>query len=198
MVETPDTDRADVTANDSSGETRASLVKAWFVRDVLPLEAVLIQFLSRGSRSKADVEDLRQDIYMRICASAYNEIPNPTRPLLFTVARNLLIDRVRHEQIVPIEAVENLDVLNIAIDAPSADRVVIAREELRELQDALAVLPEQMRTAFTMHKIDGLSVREIADRAGVTERTIERRLSEGLRILAEAVLRKPSDPRRAS
>lgn len=42
MVETPSTDRGDVTANDSSGETRVAEVKAWFVREVLPLEAVLI------------------------------------------------------------------------------------------------------------------------------------------------------------
>ena len=111
MVETPNTDRRDVTANDSSGAERALEVEAWFVREVLPLEAVLIQFLNRSGRSKADVEDLRQDVYMRVCAAAYKEIPNPTRPLVFTIARNLLIDQVRHEQVVPIDAVENLDVL---------------------------------------------------------------------------------------
>jgi len=198
MVETPGTDRGDVTANDSSGETRASEVKAWFVREVLPLEAVLIQFLSHGGRNRADVEDLRQDVYMRVCASAFKEIPNPTRPLVFTVARNLLIDRVRREQVIPIEAVENLDVLNVAIDTPSADRVLVAREELRTLRDALGRLPDRVHAAVTMHKIDGLTVREIAERIGVTERTTERYLSEGLRILAETVLREPRDPRRSS
>jgi len=197
MVETPGTDREDVTVNNSSGETRAAEVKAWFVREVLPLEAVLIQFLSRSGRSRADVEDLRQDVYMRVCASAFKEIPSPTRPLVFTVARNLLIDRARREQVIPIEAVENLDALNVAIDAPSADRVVVAREELRTLRDALERLPDRVRAAITMHKIDGLTVREIAERIGVTERTIERYLSEGLRVLAEALLREPLDLRRS-
>lgn len=198
MVEPSSTDRGDVTANDSSGETRAAEVKAWFVREVLPLEAVLIQFLSRGGRNRADVEDLRQDVYMRVCASAFKEIPSPTRPLVFTVARNLLIDRARREQVIPIEAIENLDMLNIAIDTPSADRIVMAREELRTLRDALERLPDRLRAAVTMHKIDGLTVREIAERIGVTERTTERYLSEGLRILAETLLREPVDPRRAS
>ena len=77
MVETPDTNCRDVAANDSSGAERSLEVEAWFVREVLPLEAVLIQFLSRSGRSKADVEDLRQDVYMRVCAAAYREIPNP-------------------------------------------------------------------------------------------------------------------------
>ena len=135
---------------------------------------------------------------MRVCASAFKEIPSPTRPLVFTVARNLLIDRARREHVIPIEAIENLDMLNIAIDTPSADRVVMAREELRTLRDALERLPDRIRVAVTMHKIEGMTVCEIAERIGVTERTTERYLSEGLRILAEAVLREPVDPRRAS
>lgn len=198
MVEILGTDLAHVAANDSSGKARAAEVKAWFVREVLPLEAVLIQFLGRGGRNRADIEDLRQDLYMRICSIAFKEIPNPTRPLVFTVARNLLIDRVRREQVVPIEAVENLDVLNVAIDTPSVDRVVIAREELRSLQNALQKLPDRERGAVTMHKIEGLSVREIADRLGVSDRTVERYLSEGLRALADAILREPADGRKSS
>jgi len=197
MVETSGTDCDDVTANDTGGEARASEVKAWFVREVLPLEAVLIQFLNRSGRSGAEVEDLRQDVYARVCSAAHKAIPNPTRPFVFAVARNLLIDRVRHDQVVPIEAVENLDVLNVAIDTPTPDRVIIAREELRRLQSALNGLPERCKTALIMHKIDGLSVREIATRIGVSERTIERSLSEGLRALAEAILREPTDGRRS-
>ena len=198
MVETPDTDRGDVTANDSSGAARTSEVEAWFIREVLPLEAVLIQFLSRSGRGKADVEDLRQDVYMRVCASAYKEIPNPTRPLVFAIARNLLIDQVRHEQIVPIDVIENLDVLNVAIDERTPDRAVIAREELRKLQGALEKLPERQRTVIVMQKIDGLSTREIGDRTGIPERTVRRSLNEGFRALAEAMLREPVDIRRIS
>lgn len=198
MVETPDTNCRDVTANDSSGAERSLEVEAWFVREVLPLEAVLIQFLNRSGRSKADVEDLRQDVYMRVCAAAYKEIPNPARPLVFTIARNLLIDQVRHEQVVPIDVVENLDVLNVAIDERSPDRLVIAREELRRLQAALEKLSERERTAIVMQKIDGLSTREIADRTSMSERTVRRVLNEGFRALAELMLREPTDIRRVS
>lgn len=198
MVETPDTNCRNVTANDSSGAERSLEVEAWFVREVLPLEAVLIQFLSRSGRSKADVEDLRQDVYMRVCAAAYKEIPNPARPLVFTIARNLLIDQVRHAQVVPIDAVENLDVLNVAIDERTPDRTVVAREELRRLQAALEKLSERERTAIVMQKIDGLSTREIADRTSMSERTVRRVLNEGFRALAELMLREPADIRRAS
>jgi RNA polymerase sigma factor (sigma-70 family) len=196
MVDTPNADHRDVTAKDSSGAVRTSEVEAWFVREVLPLEAVLIQFLSRSGRSRSDVEDLRQDVYMRVCTAAYKEFPNPTRPLVFAIARNLLIDHVRHEQIVPIDVIENLDALSVAIDEPGPERAIIAREELRKIQNALDALPERVRTAVTMQKIHGLSVREIAGRTGASERTVERSLSEGMRALADLILREPADPRR--
>jgi RNA polymerase sigma factor (sigma-70 family) len=173
-------------------------LKSWFVQDVLPLEAVLIQFLSRGGRGRADVEDLRQELYMRICSAARNELPHPTRPFVFTIARNLLIDRVRHEQVVPFDTVENLEDLNIAIDEPAPDRVVIARQELRRLQLSLDKLPERFRTAIVMRKVDGLSVREIAQRTGVAEKTVEKHLTEGMRALAHLLYREAFDLGRPS
>jgi RNA polymerase sigma factor (sigma-70 family) len=198
MADTPDIDRAEDAALISGDLLSAGDLRLWFVREVLPLEAVLIQFLMRGGRSKSDVEDLRQDVYMRVCAIAQEAIPAQTKALVFKIARNLLIDRVRHEQVVSIESVENLDVLNVAIDEPAPDRSVIAREELRRLQAALDKLPDRVRCAVIMQKIDGFSVREIAVRTGASERTIERLLSDGVRALAEIMLREPVDMRRTT
>lgn len=168
-------------------------LEAWFVREVLPLEAVLIQYLSRGGRSRTDVEDLRQDLYEKVCSAARNGIPNPTRPFVFTIARNLLVDRMRHEQVVPFDSVENIEELSLAIDEPAPDRVVIARQELRRLQAALEKLPERQRNAIIMRKINGLTIREIAQRAGVANRTVEEHLTEGIRALARTLYRQSPD-----
>jgi RNA polymerase sigma-70 factor (ECF subfamily) len=173
-------------------------LKAWFVREVLPLEAVLIQYLGRGGRSKSDVEDLRQDLYMRVCLAAQQELPRVTRPFVFKIARNLLIDRVRHDQVVPIDQVENLEDLNIAIDEPTPDRTVIARQELRRLQRVLDKLPERFRNAIVMRKVEGLSVREISQRTGAAEKTVEKHLTEGMRALAEELYRDAPETGRPS
>lgn len=198
MGETPETERASTATNNVGDPVRMSEVQAWFVREVLPLETILMQFLSRSGRSRTDAEDICQDVYVRVCTAAGEEMPRNARALMFTIARNLLIDRVKHEQVVPIEAVENLDVLNVAIDEPSPDRVVIAREELRRLQNALDKLPERIRSIVMLSKIDGLTSAEIAVRTGSSERTVRRDLAEGVRALTEIVLREPPDIRRAS
>jgi RNA polymerase sigma-70 factor (ECF subfamily) len=188
---------ADKTRNDFEGQTSPASgeaismddLEAWFVREVLPLEAVLIQFLRRGGRSKSDVEDMLQDLYENVCAAARETIPNATRPFVFTIARNLLIDRVRHEQVIPFNSVENLEELSLAIDEPAPDRVVIARQELRRLQAVLDKLPERQRSAIVMRKIHGLSVQEIAQRQGTAESTVRMHLVEGIRALARILYR---------
>lgn len=192
---------ADKPGNDFEGKVSPVLgeaarmddLEAWFVREVLPLETVLIQYLSRGGRNRTEVEDLLQDLYEKVCASARNAIPNPTRPLVFTIARNLLIDRVRHEQVVPIDSVENLEDLNLAIDEPAPDRVVVARQELRRLQAALEKLPERQRNAIVMRKIYGLSLREISQRVGAAEKTVETHLTDGMRTLARILYRETTN-----
>lgn len=162
-----------------------SRVDAWFVAEVLPLEPVLIRFLRRIWRNENDIRDLCQDVYVEIYQAAQKEIPASARAMSFAIARNVVVERVRREQIVSIEAMADLDVLGIAVDEPGPDRAAMARQDLHRLQTALGQLPDDWRAAVLMRKIDGLSPREIAVRMGVGERTAFRYLSSGLAMLAD-------------
>jgi RNA polymerase sigma factor (sigma-70 family) len=181
MTEKPGPDRETI---DIQGADDRKL-EEWFVREVLPLEAALMQFLRSGWRSKADTEDLCQDVYVRVCDAARKEIPRPAKPFVFAVARNLLINRVRRDQIVSIEVVADPDTFGVALDEPGPDRSVMARQELKKLQAALDRLPKRAREAVVLRKIEGLSYREIATRMGISEDTVSEYLSTGMATLAE-------------
>jgi RNA polymerase sigma-70 factor (ECF subfamily) len=189
MGDTSDFERGETTLRKAGEGPSTAEVKAWFVREVLPLEATLVQFLRKASRNASDLDDLRQEVYTRLYETAKKEIPEHTRPLLFRIARHLLIDRARRAQIVSIEAVENLENLTLAIDEPGPDRAVIAREELRRMQAALDKLPRRHRMAVVMRKVEGLTTREIALRLGIAEKTVEKHLTEGVRALANILYR---------
>ena len=113
------------------------------------------------------------------------EIPYPAKPFVFSVARNLLINRVRREHIVSIDAVADLDALGIAIDEPGPDRSAMARQELQRLQEALDRLPPRCREAVVLRKIEGLGRREIAGRMGIAEATVAEYLAIGIDTLAD-------------
>jgi RNA polymerase sigma-70 factor (ECF subfamily) len=179
-IETGDPHRA--------GEAIAvSAVEDWFVREVLPLEAMLMHFLHQNWRNKADLEDFRQEIYARLLEAAETQIPERTKPFVFAAARNLLINRVRREHIIPIDAVADMESFGLAADEPGPDRSVIARDTLRKLNLALDRLPPRAREAVVLRRIEGMSRREIAERMGITERTVAEHIAHGMRVLANTL-----------
>lgn len=165
-------------------DVMASDVNAWFVREVLPLETSLLKFLRRGWRNESDIKDICQDVYIEIYEAARAEIPKAARAFTFSVARNVLIGRIRHAQIVPIDAVADPEELGIALDEPGPDRTAMGRQELRRLQLALERLSPRLREALVMRKIDGLTRPEIAARMGIAERTVSQHLASGVVALA--------------
>ena len=193
-------DNSDIGPKAGSGDiaprSDRSGVDAWFVLEVLPLESALLHFLRRSWRNKSDVEDFCHDIYVRLYEAACREIPRPTKPFVFAVARNFLINRSRHQHVVAIEAVADLEALGIPLDEPAADRTLIARQDLYLFQKALEQLSPRCRQVVIMRKIQGLSRPEIAARTGIVESTVSEYLANGMAALTDIVLGETHELRR--
>jgi RNA polymerase sigma-70 factor (ECF subfamily) len=170
-------------ARSQRGAMTTDAVSAWFICEILPLEAILMGYLRHNWRNKSDIADLRQEVYARVFDAARAQIPDNAKRFLLVTARNLLIDLIRREQVVPIEAVADLEALGVAIDTAGPDRVAIAREELRRLQAALAHLSPRARQAVSLAYIEGLTGSQIAERMGVTKSTVSQHLGNGIRTL---------------
>jgi RNA polymerase sigma factor (sigma-70 family) len=188
------TDMDEFDCEDAGAHRRVENVRAdidaWFIHEVLALEAVVTQYLRRNWRGRVDVADLLQDVYLRVYEAAGKEPlkftkSKSTRAFVFAIAHNLLVDHLRREKIVPIESVDDLDALGAAAEMPGPEAQVIARDELRLVQRAVDRLPARAREAFTLHHVVGLSVREIAIRMMIAERTVVGHLNEGLQTLAD-------------
>jgi RNA polymerase sigma-70 factor (ECF subfamily) len=197
MADTPDTRRDDTRAAEQDAPMSAPDLEAWFVNEVLPLEALLMQYLRNHWRDQSEIDDLRQEVYIRVCEAARRERPDPAKPFVLGTARNLIIDRIRRQQIVAIEKVADLDALGLVADIPGPDRSAIARDDLRRLQAAIDRLPPRCREAVVLCKIEGLTQREIAQRMGVSEATVSEHIDKGMCALADALYGEPQDIRKA-
>lgn len=164
------------------------LLNTWFAREILVHEAALVRYLTRNWPKREDISDLRQEIYVRVYEAARHRRPTSPKSFLFTTARHLLIDRVRRGRIVSIEAASDLDDLNVLIDEQSPERRLHARQEIKQLAHAFALLPPKCREIVWLRKVDGIAQSEVAERLNISVRTVECQVQKGMRILANVLL----------
>ena len=159
-------------------------VDEWFASEVLPLEGALTRYLRRMWRDPAEIDDLRQEVYVRVYEGARSRIPAATAPHVFAVARNLMIDKARRAQLVSIDLMADLSKLNVISNELGADRVLSGREELRRLQEIMAILAPRCREVFRLRKVLGQSQKEVAATLGISQGTVEKQLAKAMRVLA--------------
>ena len=156
--------------------------------------ADLKRFFALRLRSATAADDLIQDLYVKVAAwPADAPVENPSA-LLYRMASNLMLDRIRTERRAVtrdgawVDANTSRIGAEPADESASAERVVEGRQRMAQLAAAIQTLPPQTRQAFVLHKLEGLTHAEAARRLGVSQKTVEKQVSAALRKLV-ALLR---------
>jgi RNA polymerase sigma factor (sigma-70 family) len=160
----------------------------WFKREILPHEQVLVRYLLRVWHKRDDVNDLRQETYARVYVAARTARPQSARAFLFSTAHNLMLDRIRRERVVSIEAVADIDKLNVLVDEISPEQRTMAHQQIKLLAKAFELLPAKCREVVWLRRVEEIPQKEVAKMLGIGERTVEKHVSKGARLLAEYML----------
>lgn len=163
-------------------------LKAWFFREVFPLEAALTRYIRRNWRNENDVADLRQDIYAKVYTAAQRQLPLNARAFLFTTARNHLINTAKRAKIVSFDLVADLEASFPEAASADLDRQLTARDELRRVQAGLERLPARCRQVMTLRRVEGLSTKEVAAHLNISISTVEQQVVHGLRALTDYMM----------
>lgn len=163
-------------------------LEAWFKREILPQEAAFLRYLLRVWPNRDEITDLRQEVYARVFESARASRPRMPRAFLFATARNLMADLVRRARVVSIEAVGDIDELNVLVEDITPEHQAIARQELKRLAWAFDRLPPKCREVIWLRRVQELSQKEVARHLRVRETTIEKHVSRAVRLLAQFML----------
>jgi RNA polymerase sigma-70 factor (ECF subfamily) len=157
----------------------------WFLRNVLPHEPALRSWLMRRQPLGLDVDDIIQESYAILHdLESVAGIRNP-RAYLFQVARSVITRHLRRARVVSIHTVEDLSLLELGDDSPSPEQIVIDRDELTRLAQAIGAMPAKTQEAFILRRVEGLSQRDISQRMAISENTVEKHISSGLRFLVD-------------
>ena len=137
-----------------------------------------------------EAEDLAQEIFLKIFKSldTFDRRAN-FQTWLVSVSRNLCIDHYRsvRKERQTIDRAVDASELTPASNDPGPMAALEQRDRLTLLRDALAALPDALRTAVLMRDIHELSYQEIADRLGLPEGTVKSRINRGRAELARQI-----------
>jgi RNA polymerase sigma factor (sigma-70 family) len=155
----------------------------WFAREILSHEIALTRFLRHSWIGRRELDDLRQDVYIKVLEAAETQRPLAPKAFLFATAKNLLVDRARRNRVIPIDLLQDVDSLNVLVDDISPERAVGGLQQLLRLTRALEQLPDRCREVVWMRKIEDIPQKEIAQRLQIAEATVETHLAKGIRLL---------------
>ncbi len=151
----------------------------------------LYRFMQRSVREHGLVEELYQDVWMRVIESRARYAPTAKfTTWLYTIAHNRMMDHFRRHSLRAVDASEDAQALGEAMPARSGEQpenVAETRADLRRLAEAIAALPHAQREVFLMHEESGMTVAEIAEATGEGVEATKSRLRYALQKLREAL-----------
>lgn len=148
--------------------------------------APLQRYLRRLLGNASEAEDIAHDAYVRVYPVAEKRSAEHPEALLYVTARRLAINRLKRRGVSPFSR-ESVDFDTAASTAPGVEQQVMARQEWRLLERAIADLPEGCRAVLLLRKVELLSHREIAERLGIAVSTVEKQHARALRLLRAAL-----------
>ena len=149
-----------------------------------PIYALAYRVIGREEEAR----DVVQETFLR----AFRGIKNFRGQAKFSswvyrIALNLCRDWIRRERRAPIQAApEGVDLIELAGEqgpVESIEDVVARRDMSKAVAAAMALLPEEQRTAIILKEYHGMTFQEIADLQGCPLSTVKTRLYQGLTVL---------------
>lgn len=145
----------------------------------------LRQFVRKRTGSLSMAEDVVQEAWIRANSSSVPMPDNP-RAYLYRMAGNLAVDQLRRQQSQLLKPSENEvdDTENILFDvlcpAPSPEEIAVSQREFAVLHEAVRELPDKCREVFLLYRGHGLTMREIAKRLAISDKTVEKHIARAM------------------
>jgi RNA polymerase sigma-70 factor (ECF subfamily) len=137
-----------------------------------------------------EAEDLTQEIFLKIFKSldTFDRRAN-FQTWLISVSRNLCIDHYRSVRKERETIDRGVDAADLAPASPDAGPIAALeqRDRVVLLRQAMAALPETLRTAVLLRDIQELSYQEIAEKLRLPEGTVKSRINRGRTELARQI-----------
>lgn len=147
----------------------------------------LFSFVLKIVKSEADADDIVQEVFVKIWESKHKLHDHQLlNSFIFTIAYNGSIDLLR-KRISSHKYIEHLKKSSVLLQAPDSTTEVEYNEFLTQLDKLISSLPERQKQVYLLHREQGLTYPEIADRLCISKNTVENHMGKALNSLRQKV-----------
>lgn len=142
------------------------------------LRAKLREVLPAGLRRKVSASDLLQEtriVALRRCIEFHTQPDGTFRGWLLKILNHKVRDAIRNYKhtakrgaVAELERGDRPDTSYFVADQPSPSEFAMAKELRNKIQQAINALPEDYQEVLRLTRLEGLTLREAADRMGRT------------------------------
>ncbi|MGB3845346.1 MAG: RNA polymerase sigma factor [Sphingopyxis sp.] len=174
----PPRDKQSIAPTATSGEPAPDLVKTFWPH--LPL---LRKYLRRRV-PVADLDDILQDVLLSIVRRADAAAVTHPKCYLFQAAQAALVDRHRRQTTRRADSHCQLDEPDHPVDELSPLRILLAKDEVRAVEATLGRLPERTQEILVAMRVEGSSLKSLANRYNVSTSAIEKHVTKAAKALS--------------
>jgi len=145
----------------------------------------LLRYFSRRLSNPAEIEDLVQEVFVRLLNHERVTEMEGARGYVFETANSVFVDWLRKRKTRLADYHDPFDPLQHGSTDFDADRVLSGREELARATAILLELPERTRVIFVLRRIEGLKYKDIAKRLGISVSAVEKNVARAMTYLME-------------
>ena len=147
----------------------------------------LIKFLRRRLNDGDDADDVAQETYIRMMKyEGSSDIKSPSA-MLFRIAVNVANDHGRAAQSRCLRQHCDVDDVTLVSQQPSAERAILASQNLDMLLDAIEALPVKCKRVFLLSRAQGMTYAEIAAHCGISVKMVEKQISRAVAVCLKKV-----------
>lgn len=133
-------------------------------------------------KDEAEAEEMVQQVFFKIWERNENlSLAGSVTAYLYRAVHNESLNYIKHQKVRSDHKLHIAYSMKNEVEHPG--KKILASEMEKKIHEALNELPEQCRTIFQMSRFDELKYREIADKLGISVKTVENQMGKALKLL---------------
>jgi len=133
-------------------------------------------------QNEAEAEEIVQQVFFKLWERNDNlSVTGSVTAYLYRAVHNESLNFIKHQKVKSNHQLHVAYSMKNEVEHPA--KKVLAGELEKKIHAALNELPEQCRTIFQLSRFDELKYREIADKLGISVKTVENQMGKALKLM---------------